>query len=117
MRAPRQVLWLGLALMALFSWSAAPAAAQGKSGYKHYSVSSDRAVTVTRTVLLERGYKVVRVERVGATHVVYYRRGSMGRGHGRGPIQRLVIRSVRDRVVFEDTEPDVLVDIDVRLKL
>jgi hypothetical protein len=29
----------------------------------------------------------------------------------------MVIRTVRDRVVFEDAEPDVLVDIDVRLKL
>jgi hypothetical protein len=117
MRAPRQVVWSGLALVALLSLSAAPAMAQGKGKYKHYSVSSDRAVTVTRTVLVEQGYKVVRVERVGVTQVVYYRRGNMGRGKGWGPVQRMVIRSVRDRVVFEDAEPDVLIDIDVRLKL
>jgi hypothetical protein len=117
MLALRQVLWSGLAVIALLSSSAAPAMAQGKTKYKHYAVSSDRAVTVTRTVLLDRGYKVVRVERVGATQVVYYRRGNKGRGNGRGPVQRMVIRSVRDRVVFEDAEPDVLVDIDVRLKL
>jgi hypothetical protein len=117
MRSPRPVLWSGLALIGLLSLSAAPLMAQGKVKYKHYTVSSDRAVTVTRTVLVERGYKVVRVERVGATQVVYYRRGNMGRGRGGGPIQRMVIRSVRDRVVFEDAEPDVLVDIDVKLKL
>ena len=43
--------------------------------------------------------------------------GNMGRGKGKGPIQRMVIRTVQDRVMFEDTEPSVLVDIDVRLKL
>jgi hypothetical protein len=117
MRSPRQVLWSGLALIALLSLGAAPAMAQGKVKYKHYTVSSDRAVTVTRTVLLERGYKVVRVERIGATQVVYYRRGNKGRGHGHGPVQRMVIRSIRDRVIFENAEPDVLIDIDVRLKL
>jgi hypothetical protein len=117
MRAPRQVLWSGLALVALVATSAVPAHAQGKVKYKHYAVTSDRAVTVTRTVLVQRGYNVVRVERIGATHVVYYRRGNMGRGRGRGPIQRMVIRMVRDRVIFEETEPSVLLDIDVKLKL
>jgi hypothetical protein len=41
----------------------------------------------------------------------------MGRGKGKGPVQRMVIRTVKDRVMFEDAEPSVLVDIDVRLKL
>jgi hypothetical protein len=72
---------------------------------------------VTRTVLVERGYNVVRVERVGAAQIVYYRPGKWWRKKGKGPIQRLVIRTVRDRVVFEEAEPDVLVDIDVKLKL
>jgi hypothetical protein len=119
MRIARQVLCSGLALMALLSMSAAPVQAQGKVNYKHYAVTSDRAVTVTRTVLVERGYHVVRVERVGAAQIVYYRlgKGKWGRGKGKGPIQRMVIRTVRDRVIFEDAEPDVLVDIDVKLKL
>lgn len=117
MRAPIQVLWSSLALIMLLGMSTAPAQAQGKVKYKHYAVTSDRAVTVTRTVLVERGFNVVRVQRVGATHIVYYRRGNMGRGRGKGPIQRMVIRTVRDRVIFEETEPDVLVDIDVKLKL
>lgn len=117
MRTVRQVLCSGLALVALLCVSAAPAHAQGKVKYKHYAVTSDRAVTVTRTVLVERGYNVVRVERVGAAQIVYYRLGKGKWGRGKGPIQRMVIRTVRDRVIFEEAEPDVLVDIDVRLKL
>jgi hypothetical protein len=117
MRVPRQLLWSGLALVALLGSTAAPAVAQGKGKAKHYEISGDRAVNVTRTVLAERGYQLVRIERVGVTRVLYYRRGNMGRGKGLGPVQRMVIRSVQDRVVFEDAEPDVLIDIDVRLKL
>jgi hypothetical protein len=119
MRALRQVLWSCLAIVALLGTFAATAQAQGKVKYKHkhYTVTSDRAVTVTRTVLVHRGYNVVRVERVGAAQVVYYRRGNMGRGKGKGPIQRMIIRTVRNRVIFEDAEPDVLVDIDIKLNL
>ena len=117
MSAARTLLWSAFALLTLVAASAAPAHAQGKSKGKHYVVTSDRAVSVTRTVLVRQGYTVVRVARVGPTHVVYYRRGNMGRGKGKGPVQRMIIRTVRDRVVFEDTEPSVLVDIDVKLKL
>lgn len=117
MRALHQVLRYGLVIVALLGAGAVSAHAQDKVKYKHYTITSDRAVTVTRTVLVQRGYTVVRVQRVGPTHVVYYRRGNMGRGRGKGPIQRMVIRSVRDRVIFEDAEPDILVDIDVKLKL
>jgi hypothetical protein len=115
MRAARQALWSGLAIVALVGLTAAPAQAQGKA--KHYAVSSDKAISVTRTVLIEQGYQVVRVERVGATRVIYFRRGNNGRGKGKGPLQRMVIRTVRERVVFEEAEPSLLVDIDVRLKL
>ncbi len=108
----RRVVWSGLAVIALMGLTAAPAYAQAKvkHKHKHYVVSSDRAVSVTRTVLVRRGYRVVRVERVGPTRVVYYRLG-----RGRGPLQRMVIRSVRDRVLFEDAEPSVLIDIDIDL--
>jgi len=97
--------------------SVAPVHAQGKSKEKHYAVSSDRAVTVTRDVLVRQGYTVVRVERVGATQVVYYRAGNHGRGKGKGPVERMVIRTVDRRVIFEDTPPALMVDIDVNLKL
>jgi hypothetical protein len=117
MRAARQLLWSAIVAVALVGAAAAPAQAQGKGKAKHYVVSSDRAVSVGRTVLVERGYHVVRVERVGPNRVIYFRRGNNGRGKGKGPLQRLVIRTVRERVFFEEAEPAVLIDIDVRLKL
>jgi hypothetical protein len=112
MRALRQWLWSVLVLVALTALGTAPAQAQAKVKHKHYVVSSSRAIIATRRVLVRRGYHIVRVDRAGPTHVLYFRRWK-----GRGPIQRLVIRTVRDRVVFEETEPSVLVDIDVELKL
>ena len=117
MSAARRLFWSALAVVVLLGMTIAPAQAQGKAKYKHYVVSSERAISVTRTVLVHQGYQVVRIQRLGATHVVYYHRGNMGRGKGKGPVQRMVIRTVRDRVTFEDTDPSVLVDIDVKLKL
>jgi hypothetical protein len=107
---------LALALSAL-AVSAAPALAQGKGKDKHYTVSSDRAVSVTRNVLMRQGYDVVRIERAGTTQVVYYRAGNRGRGRGKGPVEKMVIRTVERRIVFEDTPPAIMVDIDVNLKL
>src|SRR5688572_32419053 len=83
----------------------------------HYAVSGNKALSVSRSVLIQRGFQVVRVERVGPTQVIYFRRGNNGRGKGKGPLQRMVIRTVRERVYFEEAEPSLLVDIDVRLKL
>jgi hypothetical protein len=107
---------LALAVLAL-AVSVAPAHAQGKGKDKHYAVSTDRAVTVTRNVLVRQGYDVVRIERVGATQVVYYRAGNRGRGRGKGPVEKMVIRTVERRIVFENTPPAIMVDIDVNLKL
>ena len=108
----------GFALAVLtLALSVAPAHAQGKGKDKHYAISNDRAVTVTRTVLVRQGYDVVRVERVGTTQVVYYRAGNRGRGKGKGPVQKMVIRTVERRIVFENTPPAIMVDIDVNLKL
>jgi hypothetical protein len=117
MPAARQLLWSAMALIALLGTASAPAQAQGKSKAKHYTVSSDKAVSVSRTVLIEQGYQIVRVERAGPTRVIYFRRGNNGRGKGKGPLQRMVIRTTRERVFFEEVEPSVLIDIDVRLKL
>ena len=116
---PRRIA-AGLALaVAALTISVAPAQAQGKGKDKdkHYAVSSDRAVNVTRTVLVRQGYDVVRVERVGTTQVVWYRAGNRGRGKGKGPLQKMVIRTVERRIVFEETPPAIMVDIDVNLKL
>jgi hypothetical protein len=109
----------GLALaVAALAVSVAPAHAQGKGkGPKHYTVTTDRAVSVTRTVLVRQGFEVVRIQRVGATQVVYYRAGNRGRGKGKGPLEKMVIRTVDRRIVFEDTPPAIMVDIDVNLKL
>ena len=117
MRAARQVLWSAIVFVSLVCVVSTTAQAQGKGKAKHYVVSSDRAVDVSRNVLVERGYRVVRVERVGPTRVIYFHRGNNGRGKGKGPLQRLVIRTVRERVFFEEAEPSLLVDIDVKLKL
>ena len=106
---------LALALSALVL-SVAPAQAQGKAKDKHYTVSSNRAVTVTRSVLVRQGYDVVRVQRVGATQVVYYRAGNQGRGKGKGPVEKMVIRTVERRIVFEETPPAILMAIDIKLK-
>jgi hypothetical protein len=116
MHPRRFAVGLALALSAV-ALSVAPAHAQGKGKDKHYAVSNDRAVTVTRNVLVHQGYDVVRIERVGATQVVYYRAGNRGRGKGKGPLQKMVIRTVERRIVFENTPPAIMVDIDVNLKL
>jgi uncharacterized protein (UPF0548 family) len=118
MHPRRFAVGLALALSAV-ALSVAPAHAQGKGKGKdkHYTVSNDRAVTVTRNVLVRQGYDVVRIERVGTTQVVYYRAGNRGRGKGKGPLQKMVIRTVERRIVFEDTPPAIMVDIDVNLKL
>jgi hypothetical protein len=93
-----------------------PAAAQ-KAKPKHYAVSTHHAVGVTKEVLVRQGFEVVRIEVVSGDQVVYYRRGNMGKGKGKGPVERLVIRRVDNRIVFVDTPDFLLVDIDVRLKL
>jgi hypothetical protein len=115
MRVIRRLLCSGVVAVALAGMTISPAQAQTKAKVKHYAVTSDRAISVTRTVLVRRGYNVVRVERVGPTQVVYYRVKRNKHGRAVGPMQRLVIRTVRDRVVFEEAEPSVLIDIDVRL--
>ncbi len=108
---------MGFALLAL-GILVAPAGAQGKgTGPNKYAVTNDRALVVTREVLVQQGYNVVRVETSGPDVVVWYRRGNMGRGKGKGPPVKMVIHREADRVVFLDTPSAILVDIDVKLKL
>lgn len=97
----------------------APAAlaAQGHGPKREFVIEPTRARSVTREVLVRQGFEVVRIETVGSDQVVYYRRGNMGRGKGKGPMAKMVIRRVENRIVFIDTPDAILVDINVRLKL
>jgi hypothetical protein len=117
MRAHRVVFGLAVAVAALATVGATPAQAQGKGKGKHYSVSNDKAMDVTRVVLQRQGYELVRVVRERDTQVIYYRRGNNGKGKGKGPMERMVIRTVDRRVVFEEAPSAILVDIDFQLKL
>jgi len=97
--------------------AAAPAWAQGKGkGPKHYKVKADNAIVITREVLVKQGYLVERVDDRGGIITVWYYRGNMGRGKGKGPLQKMVIRRVREEIVFE-APAAIMVDIDIRLKL
>jgi len=89
----------------------------GGSGPKKYAVTNDRALVVTREVLVKQGYEVVRVERGGPDIVVWYRGGNRGRGKGKGPPVRMVIHRTEDRVVFLQAPSAILLDIDLKLKL
>ena len=120
----KQLLLVGLALVLV-----APAArGQDREGHereghehgpKHYKASKEHAYDVTRDVLVRHGFQVVKIEDDGDDRVVWYRAGNRGRGRGKGPVEKMIIRRVRDedRIVFVDAPSAVLVDIDVRLRL
>jgi hypothetical protein len=78
-------------------------------------VTSDEAVEVTRVVLREQGYDLVRVEHRDDVRIVYYRRGNRGRGKGKGPIMYMVLRPSPDRIIIERAPSAVLVQINVKL--
>ena len=77
--------------------------------------TSDEAVEVTRLVLREQGYDLVRVERRRDVRVVYYRRGNMGRGRGKGPLMYMIVRPSPDRIIIERAPSPLLMRINVRL--
>lgn len=77
--------------------------------------TSDEAVDVTRIVLREQGYELVRVEQRADVRVVYYRRGNMGRGRGKGPVMYMIVRPASDRIIIERAPATVLAQINIRL--
>ena len=94
--------------------AAASAGAPQAKGKKNKS--SDDGVRVTREVLISNGFEVVRVERLGGDRVVYYRRGNMGRGKGKGPIEKMYVRQpAPDRVIFDMSPKGVLAEIQRRM--
>ena len=113
----RRLLQLAFALVALASVDAATAEAQGRAKAKEYAVSHDQAIVVTRDVLVRHGFEVIRIEDKGDYHIVHYRAGNNGRGKGKGPPATMIIRKVRNRIVFENTPSAILIDIDIKLKL
>jgi hypothetical protein len=41
----------------------------------------------------------------------------MGKGKGKGPMQKMIIRRVSNRIVFEDTPSGILLNIELKLRL
>lgn len=111
----RHLLVLAFGLVALATAGSTSAQAQGKS--REYTVTRDRALVVTREVLVKQGFEVIRIEDKDDYQIIHYRRGNMGKGKGKGPPVTMIIRKVRNRIVFENAPSGILVDIDIRLKL
>ena len=122
---PMPLLARVLAALALSMTITTAAHAQGRGhhgppdgvppGQAKKMVTMDHATDVTRQVLVAHGYRVVRVDIVNGTRVVYFRRGSHGHGHGLGPMERIVIRPGSEHVVFDAAPKSVLLDINIKL--
>ncbi len=118
MRIARLVLLVGIA--GILMGVAQPARAQGKGkakGEPGFAVTVDKAIAVTREVLGTHGFEVFRVEERDGVRIVHYRAGNRGKGKGKGPPRTLIIKLQDERVVFEETPPEFLVDIEVKLEI
>ncbi len=113
-----RVLLIGVALMAV---DFVPAHAQargrgrGQDKPKKEVVTVELAISATRDVLAEQGFDLVRIEEEGDLQIVYYRRGNRGRGRGRGPVERFVIRKVDGQVRIKDAPDGIRIGIEVKL--
>ncbi len=116
MQPRRAIFALAVAALGLTA-ATSPALAQGKGKAKHYGVTSDKAMTATRTVLQRQGFEIVRVARNGDAQVIYYRRGNMGRGKGLGPLEKMIVRPSNSIVVFDGGPSGVVLDLKIRLGL
>jgi hypothetical protein len=112
---------IGLALAAVFVLGAAPAWAQkqkppaGKQAKDAAPVTLAVALSATREVLVKQGYEVLKVETLSDRQIVTYRAGNQGRGKGKGPPVRMVIRRVENRIVLDDAPEGLKVEIGIRL--
>ena len=106
-----------LLVAALSALVASPALAQGHGPKKAFLVEPSRAMSVTRDVLVHQGFEIVRVEQTGNDQIVYYRAGNKGRGKGKGPPMKFVVRQMGSHVVFVDTPQPILIEINTKLKL
>jgi hypothetical protein len=84
-------------------------------GHAKKVATVDDGISSARVVLVEKGYTVARVERLGTTRVIYYYRGNRGRGRGHGPLEKIVIRPTPERLIFEGGAPSLLAQIRVRV--
>jgi len=78
-------------------------------------VTTSQAVVVTRDVLVTNGYQIVNVVPSGATQVIYYRRGNMGKGRGLGPVQKIYVVPSGEVVRFTSVPEPLLTTILRRL--
>jgi hypothetical protein len=108
---------LAVTALAFMTAGATRAHAQGSIKGRRYAISSDDAVTATQAVLQRKGYEVVRLVEDRDTRVIYYRRIVQGGQDGPAPMERMIIRTVERRVVFEEVPSSLLEDIDQQLRL
>ena len=112
---------IGLALAAVVVLGAAPAWAQkqkepaGKKDKDPATVTLDVALSATKQVLVKQGFEVVSVETLSDRQIVTYRAGNQGRGKGKGPPMRMVIRRVENRIVLDDAPDELKLEIGVTL--
>lgn len=112
---------IGLALLTVLVLGAAPAWAQkpkepaGKKDKDSGAVTLDVALSATKQVLVKQGFEVVSVETLSDRQIVTYRAGNQGRGKGKGPPVRMVIRRVEDRIVLDEAPDDLRIEIGVTL--
>lgn len=112
---------IGMALAALLVLAAAPAAAQkpkhaaGKEEKDPATVTLGVALSATKDVLIKQGYEVVSVETLSDRQIITYRAGNQGKGRGKGPPMRMVIRRVENRIVLDDTPDALKLEIGIKL--
>ena len=87
----------------------------GRGNVARPRVTVELALSATRDVLVGQGFDVVRIEEQDDLQIIYYRRGNNGRGRGRGPIARLVLRRVEETIEIEEAPVEIKLEIELKL--